>query len=163
MKLRKLLKEARHQYAFRSIHVDEYVRMDGLQWVLEEIMMVGPELPPIKSEYRFRSEEDAEEFRKAKYWERVAWNIEDLRKKYKRPSKRELKMAVMPNNVQPIKSKTMRKKVFALVSGIVGALQTAGVAIVTYTSPENATVINSAIVAAGAAIIEVCNLFIKTE
>ena len=56
----------------------------------------------------------------------------------------------------------MSKKVFALVSGIVGALQTAGVAIVTYTSPENATVINSAIVAAGAAIIEICAMF-KTE
>ena len=57
----------------------------------------------------------------------------------------------------------MSKKVFALVSGIVGALQTAGVAIVTYTSPENATVINSAIVAAGAAIIEICNMFIETS
>ena len=57
----------------------------------------------------------------------------------------------------------MSKKVFALVSGIVGALQTAGVAIVTYTSPESATVINSAIVAAGAAIIEICNLFVKVE
>jgi ethanolamine utilization microcompartment shell protein EutL len=57
----------------------------------------------------------------------------------------------------------MSKKVFALVSGIVGALQTAGVAIVTYTSPENATVINSAIVAAGAAVIEICNLFVKPE
>lgn len=57
----------------------------------------------------------------------------------------------------------MSKKVFALVSGIVGALQTVGVAIVTYTSPENATVINSAIVAAGAAIIEICNLFVNTE
>ena len=33
----------------------------------------------------------------------------------------------------------MSKKVFALVSGIVGALQTAGVAIVTYTAPESAT------------------------
>ena len=52
---------------------------------------------------------------------------------------------------------------FALVSGIVGALQTIGVAIVTYNSPENSTVINSAIVAAGAAIIEICNLFIKAE
>ena len=55
----------------------------------------------------------------------------------------------------------MSKKVFALVSGIVGALQTAGVAIVSYTSPENATLINSAIVAAGAAIIEICNMFVK--
>ena len=50
---------------------------------------------------------------------------------------------------------------FALVSGIVGALQTAGVAIVTYTSPVYATAINSAIVIVGAAIIEACNLFVK--
>ena len=52
---------------------------------------------------------------------------------------------------------------FALVSGIVGGLQTIGVAVVTYTSPEYATVINSAIVAGGAAIIEICNLFVKPE
>ena len=57
----------------------------------------------------------------------------------------------------------MSKKVFALVSGIVGALQTAGVAIVTYNAPENAIAINSAIVIAGAAIIEICNLFVKAE
>ena len=57
----------------------------------------------------------------------------------------------------------MTKKVFALVSGIVGALQAAGVAIVTYTSPESATAINSAIVIAGTAIIEICNLFVKAE
>lgn len=57
----------------------------------------------------------------------------------------------------------MSKKVFALVSGIVGALQTAGVAIVTYHAPENATAINSAIVIAGTAIIEICNLFVKAE
>lgn len=53
----------------------------------------------------------------------------------------------------------MTKKMFALVSGIVGGLQTIGVAIVTYTGPEYATAINSAIVIAGAAIIEICNLF----
>jgi ethanolamine utilization microcompartment shell protein EutL len=53
----------------------------------------------------------------------------------------------------------MSKKVFNLVTGIVGALQTIGVAIVTYTSPEYATAINSAIVIAGTAIIEICNLF----
>lgn len=53
----------------------------------------------------------------------------------------------------------MSKKVFALVSGIVGGLQTIGVAWVTYSNPEYATAINSAIVIAGAAIIEICNLF----
>ena len=57
----------------------------------------------------------------------------------------------------------MSKKAFNLVTGIVGALQTAGVAIVTYMDASNATVINSAIVAAGAAIIEVCSMFVKTE
>lgn len=57
----------------------------------------------------------------------------------------------------------MTKKIFALVSGIVGGLQTIGVAVVTYTQPEYATAINSGIVIAGAAIIEICNLFVKGE
>jgi hypothetical protein len=57
----------------------------------------------------------------------------------------------------------MSKKVFNLVTGIVGALQTIGVAVVTYTNPEYATAINSAIVIAGTAVIEICNLFVKPE
>lgn len=57
----------------------------------------------------------------------------------------------------------MSKKVFNLVTGIVGALQTVGVAIVTYTEPAFATAINSSIVIAGTAIIEICNLFTKSE
>jgi hypothetical protein len=57
----------------------------------------------------------------------------------------------------------MSKKVFALVSGIVGGLQTIGVAVVTYYNPEYATAINSAIVIAGTAIIEICNLFTTKE
>lgn len=57
----------------------------------------------------------------------------------------------------------MSKKTFALVTGIVGALQTAGVAIVTYLSPSYATAINSAIVIAGAAVIEICNLFVTEQ
>ena len=57
----------------------------------------------------------------------------------------------------------MSKKMFTLITGIVGALQTAGVAIVTYTTPENATAINSAIVVVGTAIIEACNMFVKEE
>lgn len=52
---------------------------------------------------------------------------------------------------------------FALVSGIVGALQTIGVAVVTYAQPEYATAINSAIVIAGAAAIEICNLFVHEQ
>ena len=57
----------------------------------------------------------------------------------------------------------MSKKVFALVSGIVGALQTAGVAIITSLDCGNATQINSAIVIAGTAIIEICTLFVKND
>ena len=57
----------------------------------------------------------------------------------------------------------MSKKVFALVSGIVGGLQTIGVAVVTYNSPEYATAINSAIVIVGGAVIQVCNLFVEPE
>ena len=47
------------------------------------------------------------------------------------------------------KFKYMSKKMFALVSGIIGGLQTIGVAVVTYTGPEYATAI------------EICNLFVK--
>ena len=57
----------------------------------------------------------------------------------------------------------MTKKLFALISGIVGALQACGIAIVTYTNPEYATAINSAVVIAGTAVIEICNLFVKEE
>ena len=55
----------------------------------------------------------------------------------------------------------MSKKVFNLVTGIIGALQTIGVAIVTYAEPAYATAINSAIVIVGTAAIEICNLFVK--
>ena len=55
----------------------------------------------------------------------------------------------------------MSKKTFNLITGIIGALQTVGVAIVTYTEPAYATAINSAIVIAGTAAIEICNLFVK--
>lgn len=57
----------------------------------------------------------------------------------------------------------MSKKTFNLVTGIVGALQTIGVAIVTYTDTANATAINSAIVIVGTAIIEACSQFVKAE
>lgn len=57
----------------------------------------------------------------------------------------------------------MNKKVFALVSGVIGGLEAIGVAVVTYVSPENATAINSAIVIAGTAIIEICTKFVEPE
>ena len=55
----------------------------------------------------------------------------------------------------------MSKKTFNLITGIIGALQTVGVAVVTYAEPAYATAINSAIVIAGTAAIEICNLFVK--
>jgi len=57
----------------------------------------------------------------------------------------------------------MTKKMFTLVTGIVGGLQTIGVAIVTYTNIEYATAINSAIVIIGTAVIEACSQFVKPE
>ena len=57
----------------------------------------------------------------------------------------------------------MSKKTFNLVTCIVGGVQTIAVAVVTYTAPEYATAINSAIVIAGTAIIEICNLFTSQE
>ena len=57
----------------------------------------------------------------------------------------------------------MSKKVFALVSGIVGGIQTISVALVTYFEPAYATAINSSIVIAGAVIIEIANLFTPSE
>ena len=57
----------------------------------------------------------------------------------------------------------MSKKIFNLVTGIVGGLQAIGVAVVTYASPEYATAINSAIVVIGTAIIEACSQFVHTE
>ena len=57
----------------------------------------------------------------------------------------------------------MSKKTLTFVTGIVTAVQTAAVAAVTYYVNDNAAVINSAIVIAGGAIIEICNLFVKAE
>lgn len=57
----------------------------------------------------------------------------------------------------------MKKKTFALITGLVTAVQTAAVAYVTYAEPVQAAAINSAIVIAGGAIIEICNLFVKPE
>lgn len=60
-------------------------------------------------------------------------------------------------------SKLMSRKAFNLVTGIVGALQTVGVAIVTFCEPSYATAINSAIVVIGTAVIEACSQFVKAE
>ena len=57
----------------------------------------------------------------------------------------------------------MSKKTFALVSALIGAAQTAAVAIVTATVKEKATEINSAIVLVCTTAIDVLTYFIKTE
>ena len=57
----------------------------------------------------------------------------------------------------------MSKKTFNLITGIIGGVQAISVAVVTYTAPENATAINSAIVVIGTAVIEACSQFVKAE
>jgi hypothetical protein len=57
----------------------------------------------------------------------------------------------------------MTKKTFQLVSAIIGGVQAIAVAVVTYTAPEYATAINSAIVVIGTAVIEACSHFVKAE
>lgn len=57
----------------------------------------------------------------------------------------------------------MSKKTFTLVSAILGAIQAAAVGIVTFTNPDYSTAINSSIVIAGTAILEICNKFLKPE
>lgn len=55
----------------------------------------------------------------------------------------------------------MTRKVFNLVSALIGAVQTAAIVIVTYQNPEFATAINSSIVIVGTAAIEICSNFVK--
>lgn len=62
-----------------------------------------------------------------------------------------------------LNSTVMSKKTFTLITGIVGGVQAIAVAVVTYTSPEYATAINSAIVVIGTAVIEACSQFVKPE
>ena len=52
---------------------------------------------------------------------------------------------------------------YALVSGIVEGLEVIGVAVVGYLDPEYATATQSAIVIAGTAILQICNLYTKRE
>ena len=62
-----------------------------------------------------------------------------------------------------IKKRSMSKKTFQLISGVVGGIQAIAVAVVSYASPEYTAAINSAIVIVGTAIIEACSQFIKTD
>lgn len=57
----------------------------------------------------------------------------------------------------------MSKKTFVLVSALIGAAQTAAVAIVTAIVKENATEINSAIVVVCTAVIDALTYFVKAE
>lgn len=57
----------------------------------------------------------------------------------------------------------MSKKLFTLCSSVVGAVATITSAFVTYYQPENATAIVAAIGIASTAIIEIMNLFTKSE
>lgn len=55
----------------------------------------------------------------------------------------------------------MSRKVFNLVSALIGAVQTVSIALVTYFNPEHAVVINSSIVIVSTSAIEVCSKFVK--
>lgn len=54
----------------------------------------------------------------------------------------------------------MSKKMFVLISSVVGGIQTIAVGVVTYLAPENATAINGCIVLVGTCIIDCCTKFI---
>ncbi|MBO7715774.1 MAG: hypothetical protein J6S85_19585 [Methanobrevibacter sp.] len=55
----------------------------------------------------------------------------------------------------------MSKKVFNLVTGIVGGAEVIAIAIVTFIQPAFAVAINASIGIAGTAVIEICNQFVK--
>ena len=57
----------------------------------------------------------------------------------------------------------MSKKMFQLVSAVVGGVQAIAVAVVTYVSPEYCAAINGTIVIVGTAVIEACAQFVKTD
>lgn len=57
----------------------------------------------------------------------------------------------------------MSKKVYNLVVGIVGGVEVAAIAIVTFINPSYAVAINASIGIAGTAAIEICNQFVKSE
>lgn len=62
-----------------------------------------------------------------------------------------------------IRSYTVSKKVYNLVTGIIGGVEVIAIAIVTFINPSYAVAINATIGIVGTAAIEVCNQFIKSE
>ena len=57
----------------------------------------------------------------------------------------------------------MSKKVYNLVTGIIGGVDVIAVAIVTFVQPSYAVAINASIGIAGTAAIEICGQFVKSE
>lgn len=55
----------------------------------------------------------------------------------------------------------MTRKVFNIVSTLIGVAQIASIAVMTYISTEYLIAINSSIVIVGTAAIEVCSQFVK--
>ena len=55
----------------------------------------------------------------------------------------------------------MSRKVFNLVSALIGAAQAASIALVTYFNPEHSVAINSSIVIISTVVIEICSQFVK--
>ena len=57
----------------------------------------------------------------------------------------------------------MSKKVYNLVTVIIGGVEVIAIAIVTFAQPSYAVAINASIGIVGAAAIKVCNQFVKSE
>lgn len=57
----------------------------------------------------------------------------------------------------------MSKKVYNLVTGIIGGVEVIAIAIVTFVQPSYAVAINASIGIVGTAAIEVCGQFVKAE
>ena len=57
----------------------------------------------------------------------------------------------------------MSKKVYNLVTGIIGGVEVIAIAVVTFINPAYAVAINTSIGIAGTAAIEVCSQFVKSE
>lgn len=55
----------------------------------------------------------------------------------------------------------MTDKTFKLITAIVGGLETIAVGLVTYFEPQGAVAINSSIIIAGTAIVEICKQFVQ--
>jgi hypothetical protein len=57
----------------------------------------------------------------------------------------------------------MSKKMYNLITGIIGGVEVIAISIVTFVNPSYAVAINASIGIVGTAAIEVCNQFVKSE